>query len=95
MTLYEPVTPDQLQRKLSDIDRQIVTLLAAGLTHKEIGQAMGYAPHTMKNRVYQTYRRVGLRGSAALVAWALLTDNVNRDDVRELLTQRYPHLMDV
>ena len=81
--------------RLTDREREIVTLLAAGLTHREIGEAMGYAPHTMRNRVHGIYGRLGLRGSAALVAWALLTDNIKAADVRELWEERYPHLTGV
>ncbi len=85
-------TPVYVPPKLSAIERDIVTLLAAGLTHHEIGEALGYARHTMRNRVSGIYQRVGVRGSASLVAWALMTGNIRAQDVQELWAQRCPQL---
>lgn len=64
--------PPTGEMKLSRWEREIVTLLAVGCTHQEIGEAMGYAKHTMKNRVSGTAKRIGVRGLAARYAWRVL-----------------------
>lgn len=79
--------------QLSEVEREIVIMLAVGMTHQEIGEAMGYARYTMRNRVHHICQRVGVRNAPALVAWALLTDNIKAADVRELWEERYPHLV--
>ncbi len=74
--------------RLTEVEREIVIMLAVGMTHREIGEAMGYARNTMKNRVYGIYQRVGVRNTPALVAWALLTENISGNAVRDLWAQR-------
>ncbi len=74
--------------KLTEVEREIVIMLAVGMTNQEIGQALGYAKYTMRNRVHHICQRVGVRNAPALVAWALITGNISGNAVRELWAQR-------
>lgn len=74
--------------ELSHVEREIVIMLATGMTQHEIGEALGYARYTMRNRVHHICQRVGVRNAAALVAWALLTGSISGAAVRDLWAQR-------
>ncbi|MER6691221.1 AAA family ATPase [Streptomyces minutiscleroticus] len=56
---------------LSASERQVADLVAAGLTNREIADRLGMATRTVELRLTKTYRRLGVRGRAALVAHVL------------------------
>lgn len=57
---------------LSDRQRQILHLVAAGWTSPHIARHLGLSPRTVENHRAHACRRLGLRGNHALLRWALL-----------------------
>lgn len=61
---------------LTERDREMLRMLAQGLTNEQIGEALNLSPITVKHRLEAVADRLGLerrqRGvlGAALVAWA-------------------------
>jgi len=53
---------------LSDRQRQIVELLAQGMTTKEICRALGISPNTVKTHVATIFRALGVRNRTQVVA---------------------------
>lgn len=47
-----------------------LTLLAQGMSDAEIGQALGYSPHTVKHLIERLRDGVGANNRVALAAWA-------------------------
>ena len=61
---------------MSPREREVVDLVATGLTHRAIGARLGIAPTTVRGHVATACLKVGLQGGGrALVAW--LTAAVN------------------
>lgn len=52
---------------------EIVRLVAAGQTQKEIAETLGCAPETVKTHKGNLLRKLGARNSAEIVAWATKT----------------------
>jgi DNA-binding NarL/FixJ family response regulator len=67
--------PDEL-RALTDQERRILTLIAEGLTNREIGARMFLAEKTVKNYVSSVLAKLGLerRTQAAVLAAKLLNE---------------------
>ena len=57
---------------LSDRQRQILHLVAAGWTSPRIAGHLGLSRRTVENHRAHACRRLGLRGNHALLRWALL-----------------------
>ncbi|GAI81140.1 unnamed protein product [marine sediment metagenome] len=55
----------------TEIDRSILTLIAAGVTNKEIAKKRGRSPYTVKNQVEQIMHRLGAKNRAEAVAIAI------------------------
>ncbi len=56
---------------LTTREREIVALVAAGLTSDEIGRRLGVAAKTVQNHRSRVLEKLGLRTTAALVRWAI------------------------
>ena len=56
---------------LTDRQLQVVQLLAAGLTNKEIARRLGVTPKTVMHHTVAIYQRLGVRGRSEAVAWAI------------------------
>jgi DNA-binding CsgD family transcriptional regulator len=55
---------------LTDRQREVVKLLARGLTNKEIAQTLGITPKTVMHHTVAIYQTLGVRGRSETVAWA-------------------------
>jgi DNA-binding NarL/FixJ family response regulator len=59
------------ERKLSDLDIELLKLLALGQTDHEIGRGLYLSPHTVKHRIERLRRRASARNRVQLAAWAV------------------------
>ena len=57
--------------RLTDRQLQVVRLLAAGLTNKEVAVRLGLTPKTVMHHTVAIYQRLGVRGRSEAVAWAI------------------------
>lgn len=66
---YDPAASSAM-RQLSDRERDVLRLLAAGQTNREIGEAIGYSVGTIKNTVQAIMEKLGVsdRTQAAVLA---------------------------
>jgi DNA-binding NarL/FixJ family response regulator len=48
----------------------VATLVAEGLTNRQIGQRLGISPHTVARHVTHARSKLGLRSRAQLAVWA-------------------------
>ncbi|MBX3018164.1 MAG: response regulator transcription factor [Bdellovibrionaceae bacterium] len=62
-----------LKPNLTAREVEIVRLVAAGQTQKEIAETLGCAPETVKTHKGNLLRKLGARNSAEIVAWATRT----------------------
>lgn len=60
--------PDRLTRR----EAEVLTLLAAGATNKEIAEQLVLSPATVERHVANLYRKIGVRRRAEATAYALL-----------------------
>jgi DNA-binding CsgD family transcriptional regulator len=56
---------------LSSREVEVLRLLVAGLTNKEIAEALFISPHTVANHVANILNKLGLDSRSAAVAWAV------------------------
>jgi pimeloyl-ACP methyl ester carboxylesterase/DNA-binding CsgD family transcriptional regulator len=56
---------------LSPREREVVALVAQGMTNREIAEAMVISPRTAENHLQHVLNRLGLRSRAHVVAWAI------------------------
>lgn len=67
---------------LSAREREILELLANGLTNREIAAALYISPHTVKNHVSSIYRKLGVDDRTRVAVTALRLGVVQlRDDL--------------
>lgn len=72
----ETVFPEPERRAVAEAafltprQQQIVRLAAQGASNKEIAQALGIAPHTVKNHLAQIFERLGAANRAQAVSMA-------------------------
>src|SRR5437773_3845426 len=55
---------------LSRREREVLRLLAAGESNRQIARRLGLSPHTVERHVANRYRKVGARGRADATAYA-------------------------
>jgi len=65
-----PPQHDQPGPLLSDREREVLDLIAAGATNREIAAALYLSPHTVKEHTSSLYRKLGVRGRAEAVVRA-------------------------
>jgi len=56
---------------LTPRQRQVVTMIAEGLTMKEVAAALGLSPRTVEAHKYQVMQTLGLQTTADLIRYAL------------------------
>ena len=56
---------------LSRREREVLRLLAAGESNRQIARRLGLSPHTVERQVANLYRKIGARGRADATAYAL------------------------
>lgn len=49
-------------------DEQVLSALKAGLTERQVADALGLSPHTVHSHVKAVYRRVGVKSRAQLLS---------------------------
>jgi len=59
--------PDSLSRR----EQEVLRLLAAGESNRQIARRLGLSPHTIERHVANLYRKIGARGRADATAYAL------------------------
>ncbi|MCG8926975.1 helix-turn-helix transcriptional regulator [Lentzea sp. CC55] len=65
----QPVAGDA-DDAISARERHVATLVAEGLTNRQIGQRLGISPHTVARHVTHARSKLGLRSRAQLAVWA-------------------------
>jgi DNA-binding NarL/FixJ family response regulator len=65
-TLFSP-TSQQPTPLLSEREREVLDLIAAGSTNREIASALYLSPHTVKEHTSALYRKLGARNRAEAV----------------------------
>jgi DNA-binding CsgD family transcriptional regulator/pimeloyl-ACP methyl ester carboxylesterase len=58
-------------RGLSRREQEVLRLLAAGESNRQIARRLGLSPHTVERHVANLYRKIGARGRADATAYAL------------------------
>ncbi|MEV5706807.1 response regulator transcription factor [Actinoallomurus sp. NPDC052274] len=66
----QPAFDPALPSALTDRERQVVALVAEGLTNEEIGRRLAMSPATAKTHVNRAMAKVGARDRAQLVVFA-------------------------
>jgi DNA-binding NarL/FixJ family response regulator len=66
MDVFEPAPPAP-DATLSEREREVVTLIAAGSTNREIAEELYLSPHTVKEYTSGLYRKLGVRNRAEAV----------------------------
>ncbi len=69
MTLFPPKA-DQPAPLLSEREREVLELIGAGSTNREIAQRLYLSPHTVKEHTSAVYRKLGARNRAEAVQLA-------------------------
>jgi DNA-binding CsgD family transcriptional regulator/pimeloyl-ACP methyl ester carboxylesterase len=60
-----------IERVLTDREREILKLLAAGLTQKQIAERLVISPTTVSGHVVRVYAKIGAHRRADAVSWAI------------------------
>jgi DNA-binding NarL/FixJ family response regulator len=66
MTVFEP-TAEQPAPMLSEREREVLDLIAAGSTNREIAEQLYLSPHTVKEHTSAVYRKLQARNRAEAV----------------------------
>jgi two-component system response regulator DesR len=66
MTMFAPKA-DQPEPLLSEREREVLDLIAAGSTNKEIAERLYLSPHTVKEHTSAVYRKLRARNRAEAV----------------------------
>jgi two-component system response regulator DesR len=69
MTMYAPKT-EQPEPLLSEREREVLSLIAAGSTNREIAEELYLSPYTVKEHTSVLYRKLGARNRAEAVLLA-------------------------
>ena len=69
MTLFAPAA-DGAPAALSDRERQVLAMIAAGSTNKEIAARLILSPHTVKDHTSALYRKIGARNRSEAIVRA-------------------------
>ncbi|MBK7725523.1 MAG: helix-turn-helix transcriptional regulator [Dehalococcoidia bacterium] len=68
-----PGPPAETKARLSPREAAVLELLVQGATNKEIARALVISPRTVERHLANVYGRIGARGRADAIAWALRT----------------------
>jgi two-component system response regulator DesR len=66
MDVFTPAE-DPAQARLSEREREVVTLIGSGATNREIAERLYLSPHTVKEYTSSLYRKLGVRNRAEAV----------------------------
>ncbi|HYL88090.1 MAG TPA: helix-turn-helix transcriptional regulator [Burkholderiales bacterium] len=65
--------------QLTPRERQVVRLLAAGLTYEQMAQALGISLHTVCSHVKNLYRKLEVHNAPAAVSRAFLIGGIHEN----------------
>ena len=68
-----PGPPAETKARLSPREAAVLEMLVQGATNKEIARALVISPRTVERHLANVYGRIGARGRADAIAWALRT----------------------
>jgi DNA-binding NarL/FixJ family response regulator len=74
--------PGRARAELSQREREIASLVALGLSNREIAEKLWLSPRTVENHRLRIMRKVGASNRADLVSYALEEGLVEADDSR-------------
>lgn len=57
--------------ELSAREKDVLRLMAKGLTNEEIAQRLFISPHTVKNHVSHIYQKIGMDDRTKVALWAV------------------------
>lgn len=57
--------------ELSVREKDVLRLIAKGLTNREIAQRLFISPHTVKNHVSHIYQKIGMDDRTKVALWAI------------------------
>jgi DNA-binding CsgD family transcriptional regulator len=66
--------PRAASSRLTPRERDVLDLLAGGMTNKEIGRHLSLTPKTVMHHTTAIYRKLGLRGRSEAAVWAIHND---------------------
>ena len=69
--MLRPGQPGGAEEKLSGREREVLALVAAGLSSKAAAARLGVSPRTVENHRAHLQQKLGLRGAAELTRFAL------------------------
>jgi len=64
-------TPDLETENLTSREREVLKLVARGLSNKDIGDKLSISPHTVKTHISNTLEKLCLNGRVEAAAWAI------------------------
>jgi two-component system response regulator DesR len=67
MTVFAPEEGEDDGALLSDRERQVLEMMAAGSTNREIAARLRLSPHTVKDHTSALYRKIGARNRAQAI----------------------------
>lgn len=65
--------------ELSAREKDVLRLIARGMTNHEIAQRLFISPHTVKNHVSHIYQKIGMDDRTKVALWAIRTGIVPLD----------------
>lgn len=65
--------------RLTERERQILTLFAEGMSYAEIGEVRGNRPLTIRNAIYGIRSKLGATSSQEMVVWAVRNGLLDND----------------
>jgi ATP/maltotriose-dependent transcriptional regulator MalT len=69
--MHIAMTEDNMHRELTDRENQVLKLIAAGLTNREISHSLEISESTVENHIHHIYEKLGISRRAQAVAYAL------------------------
>jgi PAS domain S-box-containing protein len=76
--VWKPVPAESAERlRLTDREREIMTLVASGLHGAEIAERLFLSPETVKSHVHNTMGKLGAHTRAHAVAISLVTEQIS------------------
>lgn len=91
--MYRAAAEDRFN-DLSAREKDVLRLIAKGLTNQEIAQRLFISPHTVKNHVSHIYQKIGMDDRTKVALWAIRTGIVplDGDDDEDVSTEEQPPL---
>lgn len=78
-----PMKEGNMLPVLTDRENQVLNLIAAGLTNREISRNLSISEATVENHTHHIYRKLGVSRRAQAVLYALRVNNAILNNVAE------------